>query len=229
MNRRSWAQCGLAGVGFATALAAHGAAPVDAWRTLIERYAQRQPGNASLRIEIDVAPDETGPPPCQRPIRVVDTIRSRGLGPISMTLQCDSPAWRWSVNVRVRGMGNVVRASRPLPAGSPLGPDDLQLVEADLGSEPAGVATDLAQALGRETVRPISENATLALNALRAATVIRQGDRVTVRVVGSTFHVSADGTAQQAGGVGESIRVKLPDGKVVAASVVRAGHVDMKL
>jgi len=52
---------------------------------------------------------------------------------------------------------------------------------------------------------------------------------VTVRLVGQAFQVSAEGSAQQAGGVGDTIRVKMPDGKLVSANVVRAGHVDVKL
>ena len=160
---------------------------------------------------------------------MADSSRTRWLGPLTIVLQCDQPAWRWSVNVRVRGMAQVVQAGRSLPNGQLLRTEDLRLVDADIATEPLGVLTDLAQALGRETARPIKEGASLVLNALRQATVIKVGDRVTVRLIGQAFQVSAEGVAQQAGGVGDTIRVKMPDGKLVVANVVRPGHVDVKL
>jgi flagella basal body P-ring formation protein FlgA len=199
------------------------------WRQVIEQHVERQNLSAGLRTSVEVAADEPGPPACQRSPRMADSSRTRWLGPLTIVLQCDQPAWRWSVNVRVRGMAQVVQAGRSLPNGQLLRTEDLRLVDADIATEPLGVLTDLAQALGRETARPIKEGASLVLNALRQATVIKVGDRVTVRLMGQAFQVSAEGVAQQAGGVGDTIRVKMPDGKLVVASVVRAGHVDVKL
>jgi flagella basal body P-ring formation protein FlgA len=199
------------------------------WRQVIEQHVERQNLSAGLRTSVEVAADEPGPPACQRSPRMADSSRTRWLGPLTIVLQCDQPAWRWSVNVRVRGMAQVVQAGRSLPNGQLLRTEDLRLVDADIATEPLGVLTDLAQALGRETARPIKEGASLVLNALRQATVIKVGDRVTVRLIGQAFQVSAEGVAQQAGGVGDTIRVKMPDGKLVVASVVRSGHVDVKL
>ena len=214
---------------FIPAAAAQTEVKSTVWRQVIEQYVERQNLSAGLRTSVEVAPDEPGPPACQRSPRMADSSRTRWLGPLTVVLQCDQPAWRWSVNVRVRGMAQVVQAGRSLPNGQLLRTEDLRLVDADIATEPLGVLTDLAQALGRETARPIKEGASLVLNALRQATVIKVGDRVTVRLIGQAFQVSAEGVAQQAGGVGDTIRVKMPDGKLVVANVVRPGHVDVKL
>lgn len=199
------------------------------WRTLIERHAQQQNAGSVLRTVVEFDTDEAGPPACQQGLRIADTARVRWLGLLTVPLQCDQPAWRWSVSVRVRGMGQVVQANRSLPSGWLLAPDDVRLVETDLASEPPGVATEVGQVLGRETLRPLRDNTSLPLNALRLPAVIKAGDRVTVRVLGRSFQISAEGVAQQAGAVGDTIRVKLPDGKQVSAAVVQAGHVDVKL
>ena len=214
---------------FTPAAAAQTEVKSAVWRQVIEQYVERQNLSAGLRTSVEVAADEPGPPACQRSPRMADSSRTRWLGPLTVVLQCDQPAWRWSVNVRVRGMAQVVQAGRSLPNGQLLRTEDLRLVDADIATEPLGVLTDLAQALGRETARPIKEGASLVLNALRQATVIKVGDRVTVRLIGQAFQVSAEGVAQQAGGVGDTIRVKMPDGKLVVANVVRPGHVDVKL
>jgi len=199
------------------------------WRTLIERHAEQQNAGSAQRTVVEFGAEDTGPPACQQGLRVADTGRTRWLGLMTVALQCDQPAWRWSVSVRVRGMASVVQASRALPAGWLLTADDVRLVEADLANEPPGIATDLGQVLGRETSRPVRDSASLPLNTLRLPAVIKAGDRVTVRVLGRSFQISAEGVAQQAGAVGDTIRVKLPDGKQVSAAVVQAGHVDVKL
>lgn len=223
----------VSGVGWwlcaAAAAAAQGPPNPPAWQGLVERHVVQQNAGASFRTVVEVAAGEPGPPPCAGRLRVVDVARTRWLGPISIPLVCDQPAWRTSVQVRVRGFAQVVQAGRPLPAGLRLSADDLQLVEVDLATEPAGLATELDQVVGRELTRPIREHTSVALNALRMATVIKPGDRVTVRVVGRSFQASVEGLAQQAGAVGDTIRVKLADGKQISGSVSGVGQIDLKL
>ncbi len=199
------------------------------WQALAERHVLQHNAGAPWRTSVEWPADEPGPPACQQPLRVVEVARSRWLGPLSINLACDKPSWRWSVMVRVRGMAHVVQASRPLPTGRRLSADDLQLAEVDLAGEPPGVLLDMAQALGRETARPLRENTSLLLNALRAPTVIQTGERVTVQVQGRAFQISIEGTAQQGGAVGDTIRIKLADGKLVSAQVLRAGQAEMRM
>ncbi len=224
-----WAATTIATANPSPSPTAAGSAQSDEWRRLIERYIQRQASGSGLRIRVDIPMDEAGPPACGKTPRFVEVQRTRWIGPQNIGLQCDTPAWRWSVNVRVRGFGQVVQTSRAVPAGQLLGPDDILQVESDLATEPTGVLTDPAQAVGRETTRPMRENTSLTLNTLRVPAVINVGDRITVRVVGKAFQVTADGVALQKGAVGDTIRVKLSEGKTVSASVVRAGHVDVTL
>ena len=199
------------------------------WLTLITQHVEGQTGRVAYRVVVDVPADEVMPPACLQRPSIAGTNRQHWLGLMSLTLACERPAWRGTLTVRVRGMAQVVRSARPLNAGVRLGEDDVRVVEADLAAEPTGAATELSQVLGRETSRPLRENSTVALNALRALTVIKVGDRLTVRVRGKAFEISADGVAQQAGAVGENIRIKLGDGRSLNAVVVRVGLVDIAL
>ncbi|MDH4392130.1 MAG: flagellar basal body P-ring formation chaperone FlgA [Aquabacterium sp.] len=236
MNRRAataraWrgALVGGAAAVLGLAVLAQPAVRVAEWQLLVERHVLQHNAAAPWRTVVEWPTDGAAPPACQQPLRVVDVSRSRWLGPLALTLSCDKPAWRWSVMVRVRGMASVVQASRAVPAGRRLGADDLQQTEVDLANEPPGVVLDMAQALGRETARPLRENTSLLLNALRAPTVIQTGERVTVQVQGRSFQISIEGTAQQGGAVGDTIRVKLADGKLVSAQVLRAGQAEVRM
>jgi flagella basal body P-ring formation protein FlgA len=205
------------------------ARPVPAWLALVRQRADTVNAAAGLRTVAESEPNDPGPPACQRGLRLPEQPRTRWLGLVTVTLQCDQPAWRTAVTVRLRGLGPAVQASRALPAGARLTEGDLRVVEIDHAGEPPGVVSELAQALGLETTRPLREGANLSLNGLRHPAVIHAGDRISVRLVGGSFEVFVDATAQQQGAQGDTIRVKLSDGKMLQAQVVRAGQVELRL
>lgn len=131
--------------------------------------------------------------------------------------------------VTVRTYQPVVRTLRALPRGHVLEAEDVQRLEVDVSLERPGGATELDQVLGMEISRPLREKSSIALNVLRPATVIKAGDQVSVRIVGSTFEVLGQGSALQSGSTGDTIRVKMVGGKYLNAEVVRRGEVVIRL
>ena len=199
------------------------------WRSLIQAHAEEQQSSSGVRTVLQFSPDEPLPPRCQSGLRIAGPLQAVWRGRVRVQLQCSQPVWRWAVPVNVQRVGQVVQAQRPLPSGTVLQPADLRLVEVDFSVEPAGAATRLEEAVGREMSRPLREGSAIALNILRAATVIKSGDRVSVRLLGSTFEILSEGVAQQNGGAGDSIRVKMADGKQITAEVVSSGEVTIRL
>lgn len=199
------------------------------WRALIQAHAEEQQVSAGVRTVLEYLPDEEAPSACQQGLRVAGPLQGTWRGRVRVQLQCLQPAWRWSVAVNVQRLGYVVQTQRALPTGTVVQTADLRLVEVDVSLEPPGGATSLEQVVGRETSRPLRERSAVPLNNLRAATVIKSGDRVSVRLLGSTFEILSEGTAQQNGGTGDTIRVKMADGKQIAAEVVGSGEVTIRL
>jgi len=50
-----------------------------------------------------------------------------------------------------------------------------------------------------------------------------------VQMVGANFSVGGEAVAVQNGSVGESVRVKMPGGQLVVATVLRAGVVEVRI
>ena len=200
------------------------------WRALVQTHAEQQAPPSGVRIVLNYPSDEDAPPAvCRSGLQVTGPTPSAWRGRVRVQLQCQQPAWRWAVLVHVQRMGFVVQTQRSVPSGTVLQRGDLDLLEVDLALEPEGVATRPDQVLGRETTRPLRESSSIVLNNLRAATVIRKGERVVVRVLGSTFEVLSDGVAQQNGGAGDAIRIKMADGKLITGEVVSSGEVAIRL
>lgn len=226
---RRWCSLSVwAGLALALSGALH-AREVPAWQALIQAHAEQQALPPGARTELAFAPDQPGPPRCDQGLALLNPSPSVWRGRLRVSLQCPQPVWRWSVMVNVKRYSAVVRTRRALPSGSVVQPDDVQLVEVDLFLEPPGGATGLDQVLGLETSRSLREKSSISLNTLRQPTVIQAGDRISVRVLGSTFEVLSEGTALQSGATGDTIRVKMADGKPLNAEVVRRGEAAIRL
>jgi flagellar basal body P-ring formation protein FlgA len=150
-------------------------------------------------------------------------------GQSNVVLSCRKPAWNVSVPVQTAVFGQVFLASRPLSRGESLTQADVRAAELEITSYRQPLATRLTEIEGRVLAGPVRAGEPLALNNLRLEAVIKVRDSVMITVRGAGFEASAEGVALSAGGVGELIKVRMPDGQVVQAQVIRAGLAEVRL
>jgi len=77
--------------------------------------------------------------------------------------------------------------------------------------------------------KPLTAGTPIRLNHLREIAVVQVGGGVLVRDIGKGLQAGGEGVALTAGGIGETIRVKMPDGQQVSAKVVRPGVVELNV
>lgn len=200
----------------------------QAWETVIERAIAEQPSLAGVTFEIGWPPVWPKLPNCAEPRAQLAT-SVKPVGRLYVSLRCDAPRWMGSVQVNVSAKRRYIVASRPLPPGAVLGESDLTSLEGDWASLPEDVLTETEQALGRTISRAIVAGQAIGLNLLRQTAVIKNGERVRVQMVGANFSVGGEAVAVQNGSVGESVRVKMPGGQLVVATVLRAGVVEVRI
>ena len=63
----------------------------------------------------------------------------------------------------------------------------------------------------------------------RSITVIKSGDQVKLNFIGQGFSIDASALAMSNAGVGDTVRVRLPDGKVIQGIAVSNGVVEVNL
>lgn len=153
--------------------------------------------------------------------------KARPWGSFSVVVRCAKPFWGVTVSVQTRVFGPQVVAKRYLAQGTRLKAEDLEAVSTDITRTPADLARSVEEVQGKILSQPLAQGATLALNILREPSVIRVGEGVRVQIQGKGFQASGEGVAVTAGTIGDSIRVRMPDGQQVSGRVIRPGVVEV--
>ena len=123
----------------------------------------------------------------------------------------------------------VLVAARDLAPGHVLQAGDWKWQTLDLAKLPAEVIESEQSAQNKEIVRNISSGRPLQLNDLRAITVIKTGDQVKLNIMGQGFSIDASAVALTQAAVGDTVRVRLPEGRVLQGVAVSAGVVEVNL
>lgn len=214
--------------------AARAAQPVDAealrvW--LDPQVAATAAREGFSRYEIEVGTPRTPPAlaACER-TEFFAPAGARPWGRVSVGLRCAEGArWTLLVPVTIAVWGNALVATHPLPAGTALSPDQLELQEVELTREPSGAAREAEDLAGRTLTRAVAAGQPIRVDMTRATPVVQAGDSVRLRIVGNGFSIAAAGQAMNSAGTGQSVRVRTELGKILNG-VAREGRIiDVRL
>ncbi|MBU3724865.1 MAG: flagellar basal body P-ring formation protein FlgA [Burkholderiaceae bacterium] len=182
---------------------------------------------ADMRVEVRVGRVRQRLGECPQALETVISGKDRPWGGFSVMVRCPQPFWAVSVPVQTRVFGPQLTASKYLPQGIRLKPDDLSVVTTDITRTRSDTARSIDDAVGRVLSQPLQQGAILTLNMLKEEAVIKVGEAVRLQVQGKGFSAIGEGKAVSAGAIGDSIRVRLPDGQQVTGRVVRSGVVEV--
>lgn len=145
-------------------------------------------------------------------------------------LRCVEGA-RWNVYlpVTVKAFGPAWVIKRPVDAGATLTQEDAELAEVDWAAHPVTVLARPEMWVGQQTAYPLTPGQTIRQNMVRPAKAFEAGAQVRVHGSGNGFSVSVTGQALSAGLVGQSARIRLPNGKVISGEVQEDQTVEMAL
>lgn len=213
------AGCALAGV----------AAPLTGpARASIEQFlaiqTQGLPGQVRLRID---APSSGQLPTCAAltPFLPPGTAL---WGRVSVGVRCDAERpWTRFVPVHIGVEGSYYIASRAIDAGQPVGAGDVTRRQGDLTALPRSVVTSERDLQGVVAVNRIAAGAPLRQELLRGVVVIQQNQSVSLRAQGEGFVVSAEGRAMTRAAAGDTLQVKLANGRLVQGVAQADGSVEL--
>ena len=204
----------------------HSLRPATAQRVL--ELVQEHPSLLGLRVTVNLGQVRSPEADCGQPPSVSFSGRSvRPWGRFNVVVQCSSPTWTLRVPVQTRVFGSIVVASRALTAGTVLGKDDLALVDQEITKAPVDMIRSLDRALGREISKAVPQGAPVGLNKFRIRAVIKKGDKVLVSIKGMGFQASGEGTALGPGQEGDTIEIRMVNGQVVRAEVIKSGQAQL--
>jgi flagella basal body P-ring formation protein FlgA len=125
--------------------------------------------------------------------------------------------------------GQVVKVARDIPRGQQIGIDDVTVEEADFGTLPDSVVTELGDVLGMETLTALKAGQVLTETLVQAPVLVARGDMVTLVLDIPNMRVTARGIAQQNGRRRQVIKVlNIASNKVVYGQVLTTNEVKIQ-
>lgn len=197
-------------------------------RWLDETLQQMPAENTGLRMEVSLGQLDARLrlTPCARVEPYLPT-GSRLWGRTRLGLRCLEGATRWNVflPMTVKAWGPAWVLAGNVAAGKVLTAGDAVLEEVDWAAESAAVVANQEAWVGQVAARQLLAGQTLRQTMVRAPELFRAGTQVRVVVQGKGYMVTAAGQALSAGSAGQSVRVRMENGRIIGGTVAEDGSV----
>ncbi len=150
---------------------------------------------------------------------------SRLWGKATVGVRCLGPStWTIYIPVQVNVSGNYLITAKAVAAGQQLGASDVVVRKGDLGTLPANILTDPAQAIGKTVKSGAAAGQPLRSDALIAPWAVQQGQNVKLVTKGAGFSASSEGKSLNNAAEGQVVQVRTGSGQSVSG-IARAGGV----
>ncbi len=162
-------------------------------------------------------------PACAEPrFFLPNGVRPWGHG--SLGARCEGEAkWSLYLSFEARLRGPALVATRALPSKAVPGPGDLESQLLDYRQPPETYLREFPA--GAQLLRPLAAGQPLLLGGITQPDVIKAGQKVRAIVSGSGFQASQEGTALGNAAPGDSIKVRMPSGRIVHGVATPEGQV----
>ncbi|MGQ0710145.1 MAG: flagellar basal body P-ring formation chaperone FlgA [Rhodoferax sp.] len=152
-------------------------------------------------------------------------------GATRVGLRCTDGVARWSVTLpaQVQAWGNAWVVQVPIASGTPIESADIAVAEVDWAAQTDAILAERSQWIGQVAARPLVMGQALRRSMVRPAQVFAAGASVRVVAQGPGFSVATEAQALGPGVVGQSVRLRLDNGRIASGTVVdtRTVQVDM--
>lgn len=144
----------------------------------------------------------------------------------SLGVRCAAPSvWSLYTPYKIRLSGPALVSLRAVSARHALAPGEVELQRIEYHGMPETYPRDNHLLAGTVLVVPVSPGTAIRNDMLRRPPLVKAGQRVRIRADGPGFQVSQEGVAQQAGALGETIRLKTANGRILQGQVEADGSI----
>lgn len=201
-------------------------------RWLDDAMARSQPAGLPLRMEVSVGSLDSRLrlAPCAR-VEPYLPNGARLWGRTRIGLRCVEGATAWNVflPVTVKAFGPAWVLAGPVAAGAVLTAADAVEGEVDWAAESAPVMANPDMWVGQVAARSLAGGQALRQSMVRAPHLFRAGAQVKIVAQGPGYAVTSAGQAMTAGAAGQTVRIRMDNGRIVSGTVSENGTVDVAL
>ncbi|AVS86239.1 flagellar biosynthesis protein FlgA [Paracidovorax avenae] len=189
-------------------------------------------GSMPLRMEVSVGQLDSRLrlAPCAR-VEPYLPAGSRLWGRTRLGLRCVEGATAWNVflPVTVKAYGPAWVLTGNVASGAVLTEADATQAEVDWAAETTAIVANPENWVGQVASRPLMAGQALRQHMVKAPMAFRAGSPVRVVAQGRGYSVTSAGQAVTAGSIGETVRVRMDNGRVIAGIVSNDGTVEVGL
>ncbi|MDW7745257.1 flagellar basal body P-ring formation chaperone FlgA [Halomonas sp.] len=179
-------------------------------------------------VVIEVSPPSARLGECENPTPFLPNPETELRSRVSVGVRCGEDARQVRyLQASVEMVGRYVEVVKRVERGQPLRESDLTLARGNLGRLPGGTVMALEDAIGQHATRPLAPGQTLQEHHVQSPRLVYRRDSVQVEAAGTGFRVQREGEAIDEGGMGDSVRVRLPDRLILEGRVVGPGRVSV--
>lgn len=167
---------------------------------------------------------------CPQPLTSTLAPGSQFSGKTTVHLRCNSTSNPWTVylGAQIKLYGMVIQTAGPLTKDHILREDDLIAVEEDLSRIKYGYFVNKKYLIGKQLKRRLPQNKVIKANFVKAKTLVKRGELVSIIAENSGYSVKMTGKALNSGARGDRIRVKnISSKRIVEGTVKEAGVVSI--
>jgi len=238
--RQALAAAALLGAALCTVGSAHAQAAADpatdlgplTQRWLDDALTRNQSSGLPLRMEVSVGSLDSRLrlAPCAR-VEPYLPVGSRLWGRTRLGLRCveGQTAWNVYLPVTVKAFGPAWVLTSAVAPGATLTAADATESEVDWAAESAAVMANPEMWVGQIAARQLVPGQALRQSMVRAPTLFRAGAQVKVVAQGPGYAVTSAGQAMSAGAVGQIVRIRMDNGRIVSGTVSENGTIDVTL
>ncbi len=199
---------------------------------LDDALARNQAAGATLRMEVSVGALDSrlNLAPCAR-VEPYLPAGSRLWGRTRLGLRCVEGRSPWNVflPVTIKAWGPAWVLTGNVAPGAVLTANDATQAEVDWAADPAPVVANPEAWVGQTASRQLMAGQALRQSMVKAPSIFRAGAQVRVSAQGPGYAVVSAGQALSAGTVGQTVRVRMDNGRVVSGIVAEDGTVTITL
>lgn len=200
---------------------------------LDDAVGRAQPASATpLRMEVSIGQLDSRLrlAPCSH-VEPYIPVGMRLWGRTRLGLRCTDGSGRWNVflPVVVKAFGPAWVLRDNVVAGSVLNAGDAEQAEADWAAEISPVVGDPAQWVGQVASRSLRAGDALRQSMVKPAQAFSAGTQIRVLAQGDGFEVSSDAQAIMPGVVGQQVRVRMENGRILTGVVQDARTVRLPM
>ena len=194
-----------------------------ALRQSVEQFLQTQtaglPGQA--RVTVGAIDARMALPACPAPQACVMP-GSRAWGKTTVGVRCGAPVWTIYVQANVSVVADYIASAVPLAQGQTIEAGQLVAVQGDLTAMPPGIATDMAQVVGRYANVSLPSGTPLRLDTLKSRPVVQQSMLGWLVWSGDGLSVSGGGRGVSTAGGARVVQVRTSCGQQ-SSGIAKAG------